>query len=181
MTVPFWVEEQIASASFWDFLLLGGVTWPGIWTIEADKSRAIDPAKEKGQDGITLTDNGYDASLVKAIGLIWKPTQLEALEEILPNFDPRRPGGSRTPLDIYHPVCTLLAIKTVYLRKISLANPQGGILRVNLDMIEWFPKTKPASTSKKAKGFDGTDKSGAPLNANDFTVTKPSSNTAGKL
>jgi hypothetical protein len=182
MSETFWAYTQ---NSLWDYLFLGGVLWPGICLIQCDKSRSVDPAKEKGKDGVTLTDNGFDASPVKATLMLWTQAQWDELNQIMPNFDPRKPGGSRSPLEIWHPALELLSIQSVYLRKISVSTPTGDILRVDLDMIEWFPETKIAKgttgTAKKAKGFQGADKAGAPLNPDDFKVTSPSSNTAQKL
>jgi hypothetical protein len=181
MSAPFWIDQDFGSASLWDFLWLGGVLWPGICKIESvTKSRSIDEAKVPGSDGITLTDKGYNASKVKARIIIWEEHQWERLNKILPDFDPRRPGSSRTPLDIYHPTCVLLAIKSVYIHTIKVANPTGHIFNLDLDLIEWFPKTKPATSSKQPKGFDGTKKSGGDLSTSDFLVS-PSGDTDKNL
>ena len=180
MSVPFWVSEQTANGSLWDFIWLGGVLWPGIWTVDIKKARSIDQAKAKGKDGISLTDNGYKAAPVNATGLLWLAKHLSDLEEILPNFDPETVGQARGALDIYHPAAQLLGIKQVYLEEIGTSNPVKGVLKVSLSMIQWFPSTKTFGT-KPLKGFDGTAKSGAKLDARDFSVPKPSADTGSKL
>lgn len=184
MTLPYWhpVGENPAG-SLWDFLWLGGGLVPGFCVaFDIEKSRSIDQAKQKGQDGITLTDNGYEGAPVKATQILWKQSHWDDFTDWLPNYDPQRPGGSRTPLDIVHPAAALLAVHSVYLKKIHLANPVKGILRVDFEMVQWFPATATAKSKAAAKGFDGTNnKNGAVLNPNDFKVNDPASDTGSKL
>jgi hypothetical protein len=176
-TVPFFIDPEIGN-SLWDNLFLGGADWPGVWKVDVTKSRSVTKVKVKGKDGVTTTDEGYDGAVLKATGILWLAEQFDDLQTLLPNFDPRQPGVIRTPLDIYTPVTALLGVDSVYLEKINISPPATGILTVSLDLSEWFPNTKTTVTTKKVKGFDGTDKAGAPLNKSDFVVTPPSKGPA---
>jgi hypothetical protein len=183
MTLPFWRPADIKEASLWDFVWLGGGLVPGMCAdFDISKERAIDMAKQKGQDGITLTDNGYEGAPCKMTQILWTQAQWDDFTEWLPNYDPQRPGGSRTPLDIVHPAAALLSVRSVYLRKIHLSNPVKGILRVDFEMVQWFPATATAKPKGAAKGFDGTNnKNGAVIDPTAFKVNPPSGDTGTKL
>lgn len=183
MSIPFWRPKDVPNGSFWDLLWLGGGLVPGLCAdFDIVKSRSIDIAKQKGTDGITLTDNGYDGAPVKATQILWTQNQWDDFQEWLPNYDPQRPGGSRTPLDIIHPAATLLSVASVYLNKIHVSQPVKGILRVDFEMTQWFAATKAAGGKAALKGFDGVNnKTGAVLDPNAFAIPKPSADTGSKL
>jgi hypothetical protein len=195
MSIPYWVDPELGGgvASLWDFVWLGNVLWPGFWTVEIVKSRSVDVAKVKGQDAATLTDNGYDLASVKLNGRLWGQDQLDRFDQILPDFDPRRPGSVKSPIDIYYPSASLLGIKTIYIKSITVGTPSGQILPVSIDAIEW---AKPTSAAKVVTGKNtpkGLDKPAAPglfgnggpgegaFSAEDAKVTKPSGTTGKKL
>jgi hypothetical protein len=178
--IPFWVSEEFGN-SLWDELFLGSDTWPGVWKVSPKKDRALEQAKQKGVDGVTITDNGFNAGTVQLVGVIWNLGQWEDLQALIPIYDPQKPGGSSSPLSVYHPALALLGIDTVYLKGIGLSPPNaGGSLTVTLDILQWFPKTKAATPSKKAKGFNGAQNANAALNAGDFAVS-PGANTGSNL
>jgi hypothetical protein len=183
MSLPYWRPKDTPAGSLWDYLWLGGGLVPGLCAdFDISKERSIDQAKQKGTDGITLTDNGYEGAPCKATQILWTPQQWLDFTDWLPNYDPQRPGGSRTPLDIVHPAAALLAVRSVYLKKIHTSNPIKGILRVDFEMVQWFPSTATAKSKPAAKGFDGTNnKNGAVLNPDDFKVPSPAADTGSKL
>jgi hypothetical protein len=183
MSLPYWRPKDVPNGSFWDLWWLGGGLVPGLCAdFDVAKSRSIDLAKQKGTDGVTLTDNGYEGAPVKVTQILWTPTQWSDFQDWLPNYDPQRPGGVRTPQDIVHPAASLLGVRSVYLNKIHTSQPVKGILRVDFEMVQWFPSTKAANSKPTLKGFDGTsNKNGAVLNPDDFKVTSPSSDTGSKL
>lgn len=176
-TVPFWVSPDYGN-SLWDDLWLGSSSWPGVWQVTVKKSRDVDKAKQAGKDGVTTTDKGYNGAEVTATGRLWTADHLSDFQELLPNFDPRKPGATRTPLDIYTPVTSLFGVDSVYIESIEAGHPTAaGVLTVTIKMSEWFPATKTTNNSKKVKGFDGADKAGAPLNPDAFNVKTPSQTT----
>lgn len=177
--IPF-VYDPIGTSSLWDQMLLGGIYWPGLWSIGATKERALDIVKVRRKDGTMTLDNGYFGAELQAVGRLWTPAQFDELQRILPDFDPQRPGGGRTPLDLYHPTAALLACNTVYIRKLGVpppgapgGGPPGSIVFI-IDMVQWCSDLKVF-----VQGFAGARKAGAPLNPGDFEV--PSANTGSKL
>lgn len=173
MTVPYFTETEIGN-SLWDELFLGGVNWPGVWEVTVTKGRDIDKVKQKGKDGRTLTDNGYEGAELEAVGRIFRQSDFDDLQDILPRFDPKVPGATRTPHDIYHPAAALLGVDAVYIEKIRVTPPKAGVLTVTLTISEYFPETKNTNNKKEVQGFDGAQNSGAPLNAQDFQVNSVS-------
>ncbi len=171
-SVPFWVLPQF-SGGYWDDLWLGGVLLPGQWKVEVVKERSIEKKKQQGIDGNALQDKGYVGAVLKATGILWTAEQLEDFENAIPIFDPRTPGSARNPLDIYYPAAHLLSVFSVYVRKITIQQLSKQILTTVWDLEEWFPAVKPAKPSKTAKGFDGANNSGDPLNPKDFQVGPP--------
>lgn len=172
--ISFW--DGPANDLLWDTLILGGVVWPGIASVEIDKSREIDKAKQKGKDGITLTDNGFNASAIKITLRLHLADQWADLQNILPNFDPKVTGSPKTPCDIIHPTTQLSGIKYVYIEKVHLENPSNGVLTLTMEACEWFPETKATKSTKKPKGLDGTDSDGGDLVGFDVSPNPPSQN-----
>lgn len=179
--IPFVYDLAInPEYSLWDQMYLGGVYWPGVWSIGASKKRSLDIVKVRRKDGTMTLDNGYFGAELTAYGRLWTPAQFDELQEILPNFDPQRPGGGRTPLDLYHPAAALLSCNTVYLQSLAVpplggsgGAPRGSII-MTIDMVQWCSDLKIF-----VQGFAGARKANAPINASDFEL--PSANTGSKL
>lgn len=176
MSVPWINGDDSPGVSTWDQLRLGGIVWPGLWTCKPSKKRELDIVKVRRFDGVRILDNGYFGTALSCAGKLWRKDQWDDLQSFLPDFDPQRPGGGRSPLDIYHPAAAFFSVGTVYIVEIALGDPVGGILPLALELLQWYPRPKPF-----VQGFAGTRQSGAPLNAQDFAVDKPSANTAGNL
>lgn len=155
MSQPFWLDTE-EGFSAWDALWLGDEFIPGLPTITIQKTRSVDVQKTKGQDGSFLADNGYDPAKVSISVRIWTRAQWEQWLEVLPNIDPQRPGGLRTPLSILNPVPNGMGIDTVYVTSISMGSPEGSMLTVSIECIQWFPEPKPAKsgTTPKEKNSD---------------------------
>jgi hypothetical protein len=178
---PFWTDQDSRHegfAGFWDGIFFEGYPLPGLWSLSVVKERSLEKAKQGGIDGNALRDKGYVGAVLRAKGKIWTPAQLEELENWIPRYDPKVPGSSRAPVNMYHPASSLMGIYSVYIRKITIPELTSQILQPEIEIEEWFPKVKPADPSTKVKGFDGAKNSGAPLNASDFSVpplavTKP--------
>jgi|SRR6478609_521398 len=178
--IPFIYDPSGASYSLWDQMLLGGIYWPGLWAIGATKKRSLDIVKVRRKDGTMTLDNGYFGAELTAYGRLWTPAQFTELQEILPNFDPQRPGGGRSPLDLYHPAAALLGCNTIYIQEfgvpppgIAAGGPAGSIV-LTIAMVQWC-----ADLKVFVQGFAGARKANAPLNADDFEL--PSANTGSKV
>jgi hypothetical protein len=177
MSISFWGDKNDDGA--WNNLILGGCLWPGIATVTIEKSRDIDQAKSKGKDGITLTDNGFNAAKIDISIKLFEEWHWLAIQNVLPNFDPKITGGTKTPVDIIHPTTSLSGIKYIYIQKINIGNPENGVLTITIEAIEWFPATKATSTTKKPKGLNGTDKNGGSFDNFNVQPAAPSLGGAG--
>ena len=153
--LPFWTGNDD-----WQEMVLGGIRWPGIWTISGSGAvRNLDMKKAKGSDIATLKDEGYKNAALTATGTIWTAAQWKELQALLPEVHPRRYGGDRTPLQLVHPAANFIGVDSVYLRGISIPEldaAKGGPIIVELDFLEWTPAPKPVT---KGTGT-GTGKGG---------------------
>jgi len=157
MSLP-WVGD---STLLWDTLILGGEVWPGLPTVSVEVSRKVDVQKTKGDDGATLADQGYEPAKVKISLRLWLQEQWVTLQRVLATVHPRRKGGTRTPLDIYHPATQLVGVRQVYVTKIGNPTPgsgsETGLLTMAIEAIEWFPAPRPAKAKlKKSKSNQAT-------------------------
>jgi len=152
MTLP-WVGD---SDLLWDVLILGGEVWPGLPDVTSTTSRAIDAQKKAGDDGGALVDQGYEPAKVKITIRVWLREQWEELQRLLATVHPRRKGGVRTPLDIWHPETLLKGVRQVYITTIGEASPgrgaDHGMLTITLEAIEWFAAPKKAKSKAQTNG-----------------------------
>lgn len=176
-----WINSQTDnSGSLWDTLILGGTVFPGLWSCSVHKKRQLDVVKVRRLDGVRILDNGYFGVGMSCVGKLWLKSQWDRFQQILPDFDPQRAGGGRSPLDCYYPSAALLGVGTVYIVEIGVAKPERGMLEIPLELLQWFPKPKIF-----VQGFAGADGNNrhadAPLVAPEFAVENPSANTGQKL
>ena len=164
------------ASKVWDQLRLGGAMLPGAWRVSPSKKRDLIIIKLRLRDGVGILDNGYFGVALEATGRLWTEEQWFTFQDLYPNFDPPQPGGTRSPLAIFHPAAAFFGVSTVYIGEFKLPPPGGGVMQPSFDMVQWFPRPKPF-----IQGFAGTRKAGAPLAGDEFGVPKPSSNTGDKL
>lgn len=168
------------SGSLWDSLILGGIVFPGMWSCVAHKKRQLDVVKVRRLDGVRILDNGYFGVGMSCTGTLWLKSQWDRFQQILPDFDPQRPGGGRSPLDCYHPAAALLGVGTVYIVEFGVAKPEHGMLQIPLELLQWFPKPK-IFVQGFAGAADTPHNAGAPLVAPEFAVDPPSKHTADAM
>ncbi len=161
----FWTAET--AYTFWDRLFLGGKTWPGLAIVEPQQNRAISVAKRRGREP-TLTDNGYDPGQIKVTVKAWTEEQWSELQNLIPEFSPRKNETVRTPLEIWHPATDVLGIDAVVITSVSMKHPSDQILLVEMNLLQWFPET-----SRRPIGRSD----GGTLNQQDFEVPPPSPET----
>lgn len=159
--LPFWDDAQ---ESFWGLLWLGGDQWPGTWRVDASQKRDIDIAKTNGEPP-TLTDKGAGPGRAKATGMIWTASQVDEINVLLEKYSPKNPNALRNPLDIFHPSAILLGLYSVVIEEVRVTHPADQILRVDMDLLQWFPSTTKKQASKSAVSD--------PLNPEDFRVNPP--------
>lgn len=136
----------------WENLILGEQLFPGVWTVETSGvKREIQVSKAKGEDGITLRDQGMVGPRVTCSGIVTSE-EFVAIVGALATVNPRKPGGIRTPLTIVHPIPNALGIDKVYVDGINLDPPTASKpLVCQIECIQWFPQPKKVKR-KDAKG-----------------------------
>jgi len=195
----FWVDltKGESVVRVWDKLTLGGITFPGLASVQASVGLDLEVAKYQLAlpDGtnpakfqISLTDKGYAPGTVQAIIQIWDKDQWEDMKDTIPKFSPRsgdKTSGSlgaagvnqksallsakgRDAFDIVHPTTALLGIDAVIVTKVSLMPIAEQTLFVQLEMTQYFPQT----------GHRVLHSSGGAMRQDDFQV-KPGGNVAG--
>lgn len=137
----------------WHTLNLGGEVWPGLWTVTTDGiKRELKISKAKGEDGLSIRDEGMTAPRVVCEGIILS-REFPALQEKLRKHSPKQPGGLRTPLTIVHPIPNTLGIDKIYIDGTTITHPTSADpMRCKLECIQWFPAPKPVKKGKSAEG-----------------------------
>lgn len=179
--------------NLWDVCWLGDDLLPGIVDdIEIDDNgRDVDEQKAKGNNGVSLKDNGVGAAKIKITFRYWTQVQHEAWLDVRKRIDPKNPGGIRAPLVPRHPRFDEESIKGIYVKRIDPGMPNAVSGRkVVIEAVEWFPAAKPAKTTQKVKpkGGDEQKRQGLPGEAVPFSAVEgldgldlgPEPNTADK-
>lgn len=164
MTLAHWESEGAP----WDRLQLGTFVMPGVWEITGGEcARQVDHKKTKDKDGARIKDLGLLPPRFTARGRMVSAEDWESLQQILPDINPRKKGGPKYPLSIFHPAVAVLGVSTIYVERIRPPEIHDGILEISIDMIE-FAEPKPTNISKKPatpSGYIGTDEDAAILAA----------------
>lgn len=155
-SLPYWDDPSQA----WDTLILDGEVFPGLANVTGGVGRDLDVKKQKGSDGATLTDNGYDASEITIQLRLGSKADWDELQLILPQFHPRVKGGARGAVTISHPATDLMGITKIYIKSISFpeVDESTKIIRLAITAIE--DTTKPKEVKKKKPGGGGGGKGG---------------------
>lgn len=144
----------------WDRLQLGTFVMPGIWEITSGEcARQVDHKKTKDKDGARIKDLGLLPPRFSARGRMVSPEDWDSLQQIIPDINPRKKGGPKFPLSIFHPAVALLGVNTIYVERIRPPELKDGVLEIQIDMIE-FAEPKETKISKKPatpSGYIGTD------------------------
>src|SRR5690606_24750713 len=97
--------------------------------------------------------------------MIWTASQVDEINVLLEKYSPKNPNALRTPLDIFHPSAILIGLYSVVIEEVRVTHPADQILRIDLDLLQWFPMTKVQQATKTAVSD--------PLNPEDFRVDPP--------
>lgn len=150
----------------WDKLMLGPHTMPGVWEITGGEcARQVDHKKTKNKDGARIKDLGLLPPRFSARGRMVSQADWDALQNIIPDINPRKKGGPKFPLTIFHPAVALLGVNTIYVERIRPPEIKDGIFDIQIDMIE-FAEPKETNVVKKPAtpgGYIGTDEDAAIL------------------
>ncbi|RPH55617.1 MAG: hypothetical protein EHM89_16825 [Acidobacteria bacterium] len=153
-------DSTPAAEADWFTAILGGAILPGIVTVEKLKVGIdCDTKKAKGSDQPTSSDNGLDPAKF-AIRVWMNSAHYAEWQQVLPHFNPRRPGRDRAPCEFLHPMTYELGISNVRVISIESEQPSGrhGFVRV-INVEEWFDKSKavPKKSQSKIRPQDAFD------------------------
>jgi len=140
--------EQLGSS--WDICQLGEIFLPGVITIEDfEYGQDIDVQKKRKKEKARIRDNGL-APCGFSIKCELKASQWAEWLKKLPAIQPRREGGSRTPLPIGHPLPNAHGVRDVYVHKIKVDPPSArrGMV-ITIKVAEWFEEEKDSDGAKK--------------------------------
>lgn len=157
MGLAHWDEQDAP----WDKLQLGTHVMPGIWEITSGQcERQVDHKKTKNKDGARIKDLGLLPPRFSARGKLCSREDWTKLQQIMPDIHPKKKGGIKFPLAIFHPAVALLGVAQIYVERVRAPEVRDGILEIQIDMIEWTAEPKATKTSPKASapsGYIGTD------------------------
>jgi hypothetical protein len=150
-TLPNWIDGS------WDRVVLGGVTLPGVVrTFSVATGRNLTLTKGKGEDGPTLTDEGYTGATFDLVLAISTPREIAEASGALGVLAPKRPGQPAEPKTIAHPVPAALGIATVYVQSLSFGMPDAaGLWLLTAKLVEWLPGPKKTQSSNVPQGGGG--------------------------
>lgn len=165
MTLGHWDDADAP----WDKLRLGIHSMPGIWEITSGEcARQVDHKKTKGKDGARIKDLGLLPPRFSARGKMCSHGDWLLLQQVMPDIHPKKKGGIKFPLAIFHPAVALLGVTQIYVERVRAPEIKDGILEIQIDMIEWTAEPKETKTTNKTSapsGYIGTDESMAILAA----------------
>jgi hypothetical protein len=128
---------------------------PGIWEITSGEcARQVDHKKTKDKDGARIRDMGLLPPRMSARGRMSTVEDWEMLQQTMPDIHPRKAGGIKFPLSIFHPATALLGVTQVYVERIRPPEIKDGILEISIDMIEWSDQPKPTKVKTKPTPTD---------------------------
>lgn len=172
----FWVDQIKGDSVLraWDQLVLGGETFPGLCQIEPSVELSVDVVKwvtnpnsidenNPPKYEARLVDKGYGPGRLRATVAVWTPDQWRDLQDVLPRYTPKEAQDIRDAFDILHPATKLIGITSVLVTKVTLRPPVMQTLYVELEMLQWFPR----SPFKKVRPNGGA------LNDADASVAAP--------
>lgn len=133
----------------WDKLILGNNVMPGVWSITGGECmRQVDHKKTKEKDKARIKDLGLLPPRLQAKGLLHSRADWEALQKIMPDIHPKKAGGPKFPLKIYHPAAAIIGVSMVYVERIRPPEIENGLLSFQIDMIEWSDQPKKTKSEK---------------------------------
>lgn len=135
----------------WHQLWLGGELFPGVAKLSGKGiARKLDKQNPKGAAGARLIDEGDELAEFDIALRLWEDEQQEQLLALLPSITPRRKGGPKRPLEIYHPTARVLGIQNIYIEQIPFPDHdwEHGHMLWKFKCTEWVPAPKPQAKGK---------------------------------
>lgn len=160
---PFWYSDPDS----YDRVILGGITLPGVCSVEGLKVASRWDIKEApGTDGATNTYKGYTPAALTVRVRLWTEEHWSLWQTALAKLRPRPGKATPTAFDITHPATAAWGIRSVIITEIEGPTPGDplGVMDFTLACREYFapPKknTTGTATSSKANGPSTKEKAG---------------------
>jgi hypothetical protein len=145
-SLPHWEDE----GQPWDRLTLGDNVMPGVWTIVSGAAELeIDSKKTKGKDRARVKPLGLLPPKMQAKGQLVTRADWDALQKIMPDLQPRKPGGPKFALKIYHPAAAIIGVTMVIVERLRSPEINNGICEISIDLIDWTEEPKKVNVQKK--------------------------------
>lgn len=136
----------------WDKLILGNNVMPGVWAVVSGVAELeIDSKKTKGKDRARVKPLGLLPPKIQAKGQLVTRADWEALQKIMPDLQPRKPGGPKFALKIYHPAAAIIGVNMVIVERFRSPEINNGICEITIDLVDWTEEPKKVNVQKKAK------------------------------
>lgn len=140
--------SPFASPGVWDTLVIAGVLFLGLVTVDGDTANALDVKKHKGRDGGKISDSGAVCAELTVTFRTWDEETWASWEQVFRAIDPQRLPDQRAPVDVTHPSLAQRGITRAYVKKVSLPKREGNEWRMTATLIQWMPAlTDPSGRS----------------------------------
>lgn len=136
MPLPPWKSGE----TFWDEIILGGESMPGLANIETSVERSVQLSSPKDSDGVTLANNGYKGAKIRCTFRMWEDEQIEDFFRLLPLFHPAA-GGDTRPVEILCPSAFILGVTQIYITawRVPTPNSARDYFMPSFQAVQWFP------------------------------------------
>lgn len=152
--LPHWEDEGAP----WDKLILGDNVMPGVWSVVNGQAELeIDTKKTKDKDRARVRPLGLLPPKIQAKGQLVSREDWEALQRIMPDIQPKKPGGPKFALKIYHPAAALIGLTNVIVERVRSPEINNGVLEITLDLIDWTEQPKKTNIQAKQKVATSAD------------------------
>jgi hypothetical protein len=143
--LPHWEDE----GQPWDKLILGDNVMPGVWTVTNGVAELqIDSKKSKGNDKARIKPLGLLPPKIQAKGQIVSREDWEALQKIMPDLQPRKPGGPKFALKIYHPAAAIIGLTSVIVERFRAPEINNGVCEITIELVDWTEEPKKVNFQK---------------------------------
>jgi len=144
-TLPHWED----AGAPWDKLILGDNVMPGVWSvINGAAELEIDTKKTKGHDKARVKPLGLLPPKIQAKGQLISREDWESLQKIMPDIQPKKPGGPKFAMKIYHPAAAFMGLTSVIVERVRSPEISNGICEITLDLIDWTEQPKKTNFQK---------------------------------
>lgn len=154
MTQPLAFGPADSDPQLWDRIVLGGVEFPGIATVEIDRSNKKDEKKSKGKHGSENEYSGAENAKVKITIRFWTAEQYDAVvTDCLKVVEPDPTKKKVDSVTIGHPIASARRVTAIMVDKVSGPTRRDKVWELSIDATEAkAPEAKGATGKYSGKG-----------------------------